>query len=182
MFGQIYILGDIRLTAYILERWQSIAPDAPLPKLRYWLVINNIIREQPTTVQPSWTSVISRANKATYKHLIIEPMNLLATNARLIKERYDMDVEVNWVAIPREFAFPEVSNEFDPAFTIPLADLGASMGTNPNIWKTALTSAFMNSTLVLATPMRSTTTRPVPATTTQMQLPLSNDTTIKKQR
>ena len=103
----------------------AIAPDAVFPKLRYWIIVNNIVREQPVTVQLSWTAVMSRANKATYKHLIIEPMNLLASNARLIKERYDIDVELNWVAIPREFAFADVSNEFDPRLTIPWLTLSA---------------------------------------------------------
>ena len=134
VFGQIHVLGDIRITEYILRRWKRLQPEAPAPKVRYWIILNNILREQPTTVQPTWLSVMGRANKATYKHLVIEPMNLLSANVQLMQEKYDLDIELNWVTIPREYEFTEVDNEFSPEFTNPLADLGASMGADANAW------------------------------------------------
>ena len=135
VFGQIHVMADTRLTEYILRRWRRIIPNAGKPKIRYWVIINNLLREQPTTVQPTWLSVMSRANTVTYKHLVVQPMNLLASNVRLIGEMYDMDIEMRWITIPREFEFTDVDNEFDPAYTGPLADLGAQLGADPTAWK-----------------------------------------------
>ena len=135
VFGQFHVIGDIRLTDYVLQRLRAREPNAPLPKIRYWIIVNNIMREQPMTVQPRWTSVISRANSATLKHLVAEPMNLLANYALLVREKYNLDIDVKWVAIPQEFQFADVSNDFDPQYTTPLADLGAELGANPESWK-----------------------------------------------
>ena len=144
VFGQFHVIGDIRLTDHLLNRWQAIAPDAPLPKVRYWLIVNNLMRDQPETIQPNWASIMGRANEATYKHLVTEPMNLIATNILLIREKYNLDIDLKWVTIPQEFKFSEVSNEFDPEYTVPLADLGNTLVPIHEAGKASKTLALGN--------------------------------------
>ena len=41
--------------------WRRRHPNAPIPKTRYWVIINQYIEPVPVTVQPRWPAIVERS-------------------------------------------------------------------------------------------------------------------------
>jgi hypothetical protein len=120
----------------LIYRWRSRHPDDPLPRLRFWVIVNNTIGLQPTTVQPGWSAVAFRALETRSQTGNVSPLNELWLSALLLKEQLDVDVEVKWIAVPNDFEVPDTDQFFDPVVTNALADLGHRLGADPGSWRT----------------------------------------------
>lgn len=136
LFGNIRTLSDSRLTDRLLERWQERRPDAPMPAIRFWVVINNPLRAPPQVVPVDWGSIFARSSDVQMRAQTIQPLEYLALSCELLRARHGLDVELRWTAIPPSFEWPEVEMEFDARLTQPLSDLGQRLGADPDSWKT----------------------------------------------
>ena len=63
LFGQFHLVADPRLMQHFLSRWKDRHPQAPLPSVRYFVIVNNISRVHRATVQPQWPAIFDRSNE-----------------------------------------------------------------------------------------------------------------------
>jgi hypothetical protein len=110
-------------------------PGKPVPKLRYWVILNNYAVAQPRTVQPTWPAVIERSLEVAVRASTTVALRHLYAMAELNRLRGDGDAEVRWVAIPNSWKQP-VEGIFKAETMRSLSDLGRSMGRDAASWKT----------------------------------------------
>jgi predicted patatin/cPLA2 family phospholipase len=115
--------------------WRRLYPQQPMPKLRYWVVLNNYAVAQPRTVQPTWPSVIERSLEVAVRASTTVALRHLYAMAEVTRLRGDGETEVRWVAIPNSWKAP-VEGIFKEPTMRSLSDLGRAMGRDPASWKT----------------------------------------------
>ena len=113
--------------------WKRLHPDAPIPKTRYWVLLNIYEKEPPYTVQPKWPDILKRSFNLAVSSAQIIGLRQLFTIAELNKLRGDGDVEVRWVGIPKTWK-PINTEFFNQEKMRALSDLGRRMGADPNSW------------------------------------------------
>ncbi len=115
--------------------WRREHPDAPIPKTRYWVIINEYIQPIPLTVQPTWPAIVERSLYVSVRSAEAIALRHLYALAESTKLRGDGDVEVRWVAVPQTWK-PLNEERFDQATMRQLSDVGKRLGADPNSWMT----------------------------------------------
>jgi hypothetical protein len=116
--------------------WRREHPDAPVPKTRYWVIINEYIQPVPVIVQPTWPAIVERSLYVSVRSAEAIALRHLYALAEATRLRGDGDVEVRWVAIPRSWK-PLNDEHFDQATMRNLSDEGMRLGADPNSWHTS---------------------------------------------
>lgn len=132
--ANVFLRLDPRNPHAFLPRWKAKHPDKPLPKVRYWVVINNQMTHVPKTVQPKWPAVMSPSLAAAIRSATIAEVRWLAAEVDYVNARYGTDIEVRVVAIPDDWR-PPVPGDFKTETMVSLSDLGRKLGADPDSWK-----------------------------------------------
>ncbi len=139
------IYGDGGVTANILlrldphhpqglvSRWRTAHPDKPLPRARYWIIINNQLKHVPETVQEKWPAIIGSSLDTAIRSATLAEVRWLAAQADYVNARFGADIEVRVVAIPDAWR-PPTEGSFERATMDSLATLGREMGADPSSW------------------------------------------------
>lgn len=113
--------------------WRQRYPDRPLPRLRYWVIINNQLNAAPQAVQPNWPSITGASVSTAIRSSTLGSLRFLALQAEHIRRTENLDIEMYYVAIPDDWRPPKpgifVKETMDS-----LADLGERMGREPGSW------------------------------------------------
>ncbi|MFG0275318.1 MAG: patatin-like phospholipase family protein [Phycisphaerales bacterium] len=117
-----------------INRWAAAYPDRPLPRVRYWVIINNQLTHAPKTVQPRWMSILGPALETSIRSGTLAEVRWLAAEADYTKVKYDADIEVRVVGIPDDWRAP-VSGDFQQETMYSLSEVGRQMGADPNSWQ-----------------------------------------------
>ena len=117
------------------EGWKREHPNAPIPKTRYWVIINEHVQPTAELVQPLWPAMMARSLHLSLHSSRITSLRYLYAKAKLSKARGDGDVEVRWVAIPPNWK-PLNEAFFDQATMRNLSDEGKRVGADANSWMT----------------------------------------------
>ena len=115
--------------------WKREHPNAPIPKTRYWVIINGYIQPPAKITQPQWTSMMARSLDISISSAATTMLRHLYAKAKLTKARGNGDVEVRWVDIPRSWKPPNDAF-FDNATMRNLSDEGKRVGADANSWMT----------------------------------------------
>jgi Patatin-like phospholipase len=115
--------------------WRREHPDAPVPKTRYWVIINEYIQPLPVTVQPTWPAIVERSIYVSVRSAEAIALRHLYALAEATRLRGDGTVEVRWIAVPQTWK-PLNDTPFDRATMRLLADEGRRLGTDPASWMT----------------------------------------------
>ena len=115
--------------------WKREHPNAPIPKTRYWVIINGYIQPPAKITQPQWTSMMARSLDISISSAATTMLRHLYAKAKLTKVRGNGDVEVRWVDIPRSWK-PLNDAFFDNATMRNLSDEGKRVGADANSWMT----------------------------------------------
>lgn len=113
--------------------YRRLFPGAAVPKVRYWVVLNNYAVAQPRTVQRTWPSVIERSLEVAVRASTVVALRHLYAMAEVTKLRGDGEVEVRWTAIPNSWRQP-VEGIFKEETMRSLSDLGMKLGKDPSSW------------------------------------------------
>ena len=116
--------------------WKQTYPDDPIPKTRYWVILNGNLRIPPAISQPTWPAVADRAFQLLYTSAEITALRHLFALAELTRLRGDGDVEIRWISVEKELASPNPMNMFDAKTMRSLSDYGKKLGADPTSWKT----------------------------------------------
>ncbi len=117
--------------------WKRKHPDIPIPKTRYWVIINGNLRESPKTSETGWASIASRSLEVSVGSEQVVSLRELYSIAELTELRGLGQVKVRWIAINeplKDSVFPKI---FDNNEMRRLSNLGESLGRDPNSWNLA---------------------------------------------
>ena len=115
--------------------WRREHPNTPIPKTRYWVIINDYIEPNPVTVQPTWPAIVERAIFIAVRSAEAIALRHLYEIAEATKLRGEGEVEVRWVAVPQAWR-PLNDRRFDRDTMRRLAAEGRRVGADPNSWMT----------------------------------------------
>ncbi len=124
---------DPRNPAGFVQRWKAAHAGAPLPKVRYWIIINNQSSHQPKTVQIKWPAVVSPSLATAIRSATLAEVRWLSAQADYVNLKYNAKIEVRVVSIPDEWR-PPVEGSFVKESMTSLADLGRKLGADPKSW------------------------------------------------
>lgn len=113
--------------------YRRLFPGEPIPKVRYWVLLNNYAQAQPRTVQKNWPSVIERSLEVAVRASTVVALRHLYAMAEVTRLRGDGEVEVRWTAIPNSWKQP-VEGIFKEETMRSLSDLGMKLGKDPSSW------------------------------------------------
>lgn len=131
--GNIIYGGRVGEESSLPAMWQRMHPDSPLPRMRYWVIFNNDLRTQPTTVEPRWPAIITRSIELSTRSATITAIRHLHAIAEISRLKRGAEVEVRLVAVPDDW-IPPVPGVFRSETMNDLADLGERMGADPASW------------------------------------------------
>jgi hypothetical protein len=125
---------DPSLPHGFIAEWKRTFGDRPIPKVRYWIIINNQINPPPATVQPKWPSIATPSLATAIRSATLAEVRWLAAQADYTNVAYGTDIEVRAVAIPDDWRAP-VGGDFQKPTMESLSDLGRKLGADPGCWK-----------------------------------------------
>lgn len=140
-----YLFGDGGVTANVLLRlertnpagfflqWHTKYPDAPFPRTRFWVLLNNQRFSPPATAQPSWTDIAGKSISTAIRSATVAQVELLVAKADDLNARHGTRIEVYLTAIPPDWVAP-VEGSFKTENMRSLADMGRARGADPASW------------------------------------------------
>lgn len=131
--ANIFLRLDARSPEAFIPRWREAYPGRPLPKVRYWIIINNQAQHIPNTVQARWPKVIGPSLSTAIRSATLAEVRWLTAEANYVNTLYDGDIEVRVVTIPSDWR-PPVEGGFKKETMESLSDLGRRMGADPSSW------------------------------------------------
>jgi hypothetical protein len=132
--ANVFLRLDVTSPDAMLPRWWKAHPGKPMPKVRYWIIVNNQLKQPPKTVQPKWPSVIAPSLATAIRSATISEIRWLAARADHVNAAYGTAIEVRVLAIPEEWRAP-VQGDFQKETMASLADIGRLQGADPSAWK-----------------------------------------------
>jgi hypothetical protein len=117
-----------------IQVWRRKYPGLPMPKVRYWVIINNQLRQPPKTVQLRWPAVISPSLDTAIRSATVAEVRWLTAQANYANAAFGTDIEVRVVAIPDEWRAP-VPGSFKQKTMESLSDLGRMLGAEKSSWQ-----------------------------------------------
>lgn len=126
----------------LVDKFIARHPEAPMPKLRMWVVVNERLVPQPAVTQPRWMSVGGRALDtltATNELFALDLVKDIVTDYREVR---GVDAEFRFVAIPADAPQPETKEMFDKKNMLQLEELGRNMAADPSVWRTEVPDAY----------------------------------------
>ena len=131
--ANVLVKLDPRQPDAFIPRWNAAHPNRPLPKVRYWVIINNQWTQQPKTVQVKWPGVVAPSVSTSIRSATRAEVRWLAAQADYVNIKYGADIEVRVVSIPDDWRAP-VEGSFVKESMVSLSDLGRKMGSDPTSW------------------------------------------------
>lgn len=115
------------------QTWQRIHPGRPMPRIRYWIIVNNQLRQPPATVRTRWPSIFGPSLATAIRSATVAEIRWLAAQADYTNAAFGTNIEVRSVAIPDDWR-PPVKGDFQKPTMDSLSDLGREMGKDPRSW------------------------------------------------
>jgi hypothetical protein len=131
--ANVFFRLEVHNPSALFPRWRAAHPDKPLPKVRYWVIINNQASHVPKTVQAKWPEVIGPSLAAAIRSATWAEVRWLAAQADYVNAKYGTDIEVRVLMIPDDWR-PPVKGDFKKPTMESLTDLGRKLGSDPNSW------------------------------------------------
>jgi len=128
-----------------IQTWRAKYPGKALPRLRYWVIINNQMQPPGSTVQEKWTEVMSPALAMSVRSGTMAEVRWLAAEAMYVNSQFGADIEVRVVAIPNDWR-PPVKGDFQQKTMDSLATMGERMGADPASWELWCSKKMSNTT------------------------------------
>ena len=125
-----------------LDEFVARHPEAPKPKLRIWVVVNERLVPQPAVTQPRWMSVGGRALNTLTATNELFALDLVQDIVTEYREEHGVEAEFRMVAIPANAPQPETNEMFDQKNMLQLEELGRNMATDPSSWRSDVPSAY----------------------------------------
>lgn len=134
--GNILFLNVLRPDDSPLGIYQKRYPNHPIPRFRYWIIVNNQLGAEPRIIQPTWISITEASVSTAIRASTLGSLRQLMLQAEVLR-RQNVKVEFRYVAIPDSWRPPK-PGIFVKETMESLADLGMQMGADLKSWQTDL--------------------------------------------
>lgn len=124
--------------------WRREFPDQPVPRARFWVIINNQLIAPPAITPPTWTGVMGASISTAIRSATNTSLNHLQVQIQLLEALGIAKADFHYVAIPEEWRAP-VRGAFQAETMSNLADLGKKMGSDPASWRIGAEPIFTSS-------------------------------------
>jgi predicted acylesterase/phospholipase RssA len=125
-----------------VARFQARHPDAPLPKVRVWAVVNQQLKPQHAITRPRWISISGRALSTMTSTTQLFALSWIKDMARQATVERGLDSELYFVSIPNDAPEKKTKEMFDQQHMRALQELGRKMGADPSSWQTEIPDAY----------------------------------------
>ena len=133
--AQIFILTALDHVHHTFENWRENHPEAPLPKFRLWIIVNEPLHVDAQVTHPKWTSIAARSLQTMMRSSMITSLRAIEQLAFEAQAVLGVDVEFRYVAIPGDAPKKKTHQLFERDFMIQLEQLGLEMGADPSSWR-----------------------------------------------
>jgi hypothetical protein len=117
-------------------------PEAPKPKVRAWVLVNQKLKPEHAVTQPRWMSVVSRALNTLTASSQLFALALIRDMVHEARVERGIDAELHFVSIPADTPASETKDMFDKEYMVRLEELGRQMGADPASWQSEVPSAY----------------------------------------
>lgn len=132
--ANVFLRLDPRSPVGIIQTWKRTHPGQPLPKVRFWIILNNQTTQTPSTVQRRWPQILGPSIPTSIRSATLSEIRWIAAQADFINATMNADIEVRMVSIPDSWRVP-VPGDFKEETMRALSDLGHKMGADPASWQ-----------------------------------------------
>lgn len=132
--SNVLFSGDPEMPSGFTGTWRRLHPSLPMPRLRYWVIVNNQMIPPPEIVQPRWSAIGGPTVETAIRSSTAASLREISLLVRL-QRAVGIDSEFRWICIPDEWRAP-VKGMFKEETMKSLADLGQTMGSKPTTWRT----------------------------------------------
>ncbi|MBI3833973.1 MAG: patatin-like phospholipase family protein [Planctomycetes bacterium] len=132
--ANVFLRLDPDMPEGFINVWRRKYPGSPLPKVRYWVIINNQLHQPPKTVQPKWLEVMAPSLDSAVRSATVAEVRWLTAQANYANAAHGTNIEVRVVAIPDEWR-PPVPGQFKKETMESLTDLGRKLGAEKSSWQ-----------------------------------------------
>jgi hypothetical protein len=134
--AQIFFVHALEQAHGPLTQWRDLYPEAPLPKFRLWIILNETLRLRPAIIHPRWGAVATRSLTTLMRSSLLASLRNIEDLAREASLSLGLEFEFRFVAIPDDAPESPHGKMFDKAFMTQLEELGRRMGADPSSWRT----------------------------------------------
>ena len=117
-----------------VQVWRRKHHTLPLPKVRYWVIINNQLHQTPKMIQFKWPEVLVPSLATSTRSATVAEVRWLTAQANYANAAFNTDIEIRVVAIPDEWR-PPVPGSFKKETMESLTDLGRKFGAEKSSWE-----------------------------------------------
>jgi len=125
-----------------IARFKTKHPEAPLPKVRVWVLVNQQLKPQHAVTQPKWISISGRALDTLTSSSQLFALGLVRDMVHEARTDHGTDAELHMISIPEDAPKQTTKEMFDQEWMIQLEDLGRKMGADPSSWTVKIPSAY----------------------------------------
>jgi predicted acylesterase/phospholipase RssA len=125
-----------------LARFKAKHPDAPLPKIRIWVVVNQQLKPQHAVTQPKWISISARALDTLTSTTQLFALSWVKEMVKEARDERGIEAELHLISIPMNAPKKTTKEMFDQEHMLALQELGRKLGADPSNWTTEVPSAY----------------------------------------
>jgi len=145
--GVLYADGAIAQAAFVgLDREEIVQvfrafternPGAPMPKLRFWMIVNGFLDADPELMKLSWVPVARRSTEILTSYAMRVTLRHMQFGIELLARDLETEAGFFYVAVPHDLELPpQTERLFDPQVMQVLAAEGRRLGRDPSSWRT----------------------------------------------
>lgn len=145
--GALYADGAVAQGAFVgLDREEIVQvfrefrernPDAPMPKLRFWMIVNGFLDVDPELIRASWVPGARRSIEILTSYAMRVTLRHMQFGVELIGSDLDTQADFLYIAVPHDLELPlQTQRLFDPQVMEKLAAEGKRRGQDPRSWRT----------------------------------------------
>lgn len=145
--GVLYADGAIAQAAFVgldreeivevFRRFSERNPGVPMPRLRFWMIVNGFLDVDPELIRLSWVPVAMRSTHVLTSYAMRVTLRHMQFGIELLARDLDTEADFFYVAVPHDLELPtQTERLFDPRVMQVLAAEGRRLGRDPSSWRT----------------------------------------------
>jgi predicted acylesterase/phospholipase RssA len=149
--GMLYVDGGATTNLFIaafpgpdgvLSRFLDRNPQAPKPRVRIWIVVNQRLTPAHAVTQPKWVQISERALGTLTSTSQLFALMLVRDLVHEARVERGVDAELRLVSIPADAPAKTSDEMFDREYMRALQEFGHEMGADPSSWVDEIPTAF----------------------------------------
>lgn len=135
--SNVLLGANLRADESIVGSWRRTFPGRPMPRMRFWIIVNNTLADEPSIVKPTWPSITSKSLLVSTRSATRAMLQAFLLQAELLRRTEGVEIEARFLQVPDDFK-PPVEGSFQAPTMRELVRLGEELGSDPQNWRTAL--------------------------------------------